>query len=73
MDVQSSNRCHEHDLNVGLAEAFGRLKAKEAIPFLIKNITLKRGALDDTPNLVEGSRGDREATARRGRAHTDRA
>ena len=41
---------NEHDLNVGLAEAFGRLKAKEAIPFLIKNITLKRGALDDTPN-----------------------
>lgn len=41
---------NEHDLNVGLADAFGRLKTKEAIPFLIKNISMKRGALDDTPN-----------------------
>jgi len=35
-------RVDEHELYVGLADAFGRLKTKEAIPFLIKNITLAR-------------------------------
>jgi hypothetical protein len=30
----------EHDLQFGMAEAFGRLRIKEAIPFLIRNISL---------------------------------
>jgi hypothetical protein len=30
----------EHQLTVGMAEAFGRLRSKEAIPFLIENLTL---------------------------------
>ena len=35
-------------LSIGLADAFGQLKTKEAIPFLIKNISLQRGLA--TPN-----------------------
>ena len=36
----------QHGLFVGLANAFAQLKAKEAIPFLIKNISLQRWILD---------------------------
>lgn len=32
----------EHDLQVGLADAFGSLKIREAIPFLLLNINLRR-------------------------------
>jgi hypothetical protein len=32
----------EHDLQVGLADAFGALKIREAIPFLLLNIDLRR-------------------------------
>jgi len=32
----------EHDLRVGLANAFGALKITEAVPFLLRNITLRR-------------------------------
>ena len=32
----------EHDLYVGLADTFGALKATEAIPFLLRNIALRR-------------------------------
>ena len=39
----------EFELYVGLAEAFGKLKTKEAIPFLIKNISLQRGT--PSPNI----------------------
>jgi len=40
-------RVNALSLNIGLADAFGALKAKEAVPFLIKNISLDRtGALD---------------------------
>jgi hypothetical protein len=31
-----------HELNIGMAVAFGQLKTKEAIPFLIRNLTLNR-------------------------------
>jgi hypothetical protein len=34
---------NQYQLFVGLADAFGQLKAKEAIPFLIENISLERG------------------------------
>ncbi len=32
----------QNELYIGLADAFGQLKTKEAIPFLIKNISLQR-------------------------------
>ncbi len=32
----------EHELSIGLADAFGQLKTKEAIPYLIKNIGIER-------------------------------
>ena len=41
----------EHALFVGLADAFGQLKTKEAIPFLIENISLERGVIT-TPNIL---------------------
>ena len=31
---------NEYELDIGLADVFGQLKAREAIPFLIKNINL---------------------------------
>jgi hypothetical protein len=34
---------NKYALDVGLAETFGRLRTKEAIPFLISNITLQFG------------------------------
>ena len=34
-------------LNIGLAEAFGKLRAREAIPFLVRNITLDVTGLSD--------------------------
>src|ERR1700722_2581682 len=30
------------ELSIGLADAFGQLRTKEAIPFLIKNISIQR-------------------------------
>lgn len=41
---------NQHALFVGLADAFGQLKAKEAIPFLIKNIGLDRELIRE-PNI----------------------
>jgi hypothetical protein len=32
----------QYELRIGLADAFGRLKVREAIPFLIRNINLQR-------------------------------
>jgi hypothetical protein len=40
---------NKSDLYVGLADAFARLRAKAAIPFLIKNISLQRWL--STPNI----------------------
>ena len=37
----------EHELQVGLADAFGALKVTEAIPFLLRHIALRREALVD--------------------------
>jgi hypothetical protein len=37
----------EHDLYVGLADAFGALKVTEAVPFLLRNITLRREVVVD--------------------------
>jgi hypothetical protein len=37
----------EYELRVGLAEAFGRFKTQDAIPFLIKNLTLRRSRYVD--------------------------
>jgi hypothetical protein len=42
-------------LNIGLAQAFGKLRAKEAIPFLIKNITLDVTGLSDNIWMKEDS------------------
>lgn len=48
-------------LEVGLADAFGRLRTRDAIPFLIANITLQRGLFYradiwmKTPQVVEGA------------------
>jgi hypothetical protein len=39
-----------HDLRVGLAVAFGQLKTKKAVPFLIKNINLQMGLIP-RPNI----------------------
>lgn len=36
----------QHELRVGLADAFAALGAKQAIPFLISNITLQRSVPD---------------------------
>jgi hypothetical protein len=36
-----------HDLLVGLADAFGKLKVERAIPFLLKNLTLPRDQFID--------------------------
>jgi len=48
----------ETELDVGLAQAFGQLRTKEAIPFLIKNINLKRFVGNDAwtraPEVIEG-------------------
>lgn len=45
------------ELKIGLAEAFGRMRALEAIPFLVKNISLDRTGLGNTwlksPEAVE--------------------
>ena len=52
------DRC---ELNIGLAEVFGRLRSKEAIPFLIKNIGLRRTCAIDmnpwhqTPDVIEAT------------------
>lgn len=48
----------EYGLNIALAEVFGRLKTKDAIPFLIKNISLERwpaspDTLMKTPEVIE--------------------
>jgi hypothetical protein len=47
----------ESELNVGLADVFGRLRTTEAIPFLIKNIALERVVPGETwtkaPEVVE--------------------
>jgi hypothetical protein len=44
-----------YELNIGLADAFGSLKAKEAIPFLIENISRRRDPhLDLQPWLRGG-------------------
>lgn len=40
---------NEYDLARGLADAFGQLKTKEAIPFLITHLSLERGRFV-TPN-----------------------
>jgi hypothetical protein len=40
----------KHDLYVGLADAFGQLKARAAIPFLIRDISLERPFLG-RPNV----------------------
>lgn len=37
------------ELSIGLADAFGQLKTKEAMPFLIKNISIQRWVA--TPNI----------------------
>jgi len=37
----------EHDLHVGLADAFGALKVTESIPFLLRNLTLRRDSVVD--------------------------
>jgi hypothetical protein len=48
-------------LDIGLAEVFGRLKSKQAIPFLIRNISLRRTCPIDmnpwhqTPDVVEAT------------------
>lgn len=34
---------NEYELSIGLAEAFGRLKTRDAIPFLMTHIKLQRG------------------------------
>jgi hypothetical protein len=48
---------NENELYVGLADAFGRLRAKEAIPFLIKNISIQRwhdvNTWLKTPSVIE--------------------
>jgi hypothetical protein len=48
----------EYGLYIGLAETFGRLKAKESIPFLIKNIAIQRWPASantwmKTPEVIE--------------------
>lgn len=52
------NEYDQYKLNISLAEIFGRLKTKEAIPFLIKNISLERWPRPNiwmkTPEVVEG-------------------
>ena len=49
---------NESELYVGMAEVFGQLKTKAAIPFLIKNISLQRGlpspnTFMKTPQVIE--------------------
>jgi hypothetical protein len=52
------NEYEQYKLEIGLAEVFGRLKTKEAIPFLIKNISLERWPRPNiwikTPEVIEG-------------------
>lgn len=43
------NALERVELNVGIAEVFGRLRTTAAIPFLIKNISLQQ--LPSTPNI----------------------
>jgi HEAT repeat protein len=45
----------EDELHVGLANAFGQLGVKEAIPFLIKNITLRRYRIVDLAPWLKGA------------------
>ncbi len=51
----------EHDLYVGLADAFGALKVTEAVPFLLRNIALRRDIVFDlrpwlkTAKAIEGA------------------
>src|SRR5258708_3931873 len=48
---------NEYELYIGLADAFGHLKTKEAIPFLVMHISLNRFLFTDvwtrTPDEVE--------------------
>lgn len=48
-------RVSKHELYVGLADVFGRLRTKEAIPFLIVNINLQRSRLEIPPWLKVAS------------------
>jgi hypothetical protein len=49
------------ELNIGLAEVFAKLRTQEAVPFLIANISMKRGGNVDfapwlkTPEAIEGT------------------
>jgi len=51
----------EHDLYVGLAYAFGALKVTEAIPFLLRRISIRTDELIDlrpwlkTPDVIQSS------------------
>lgn len=47
--VRPPDQVDRRGLYIGLADAFGGLRAKDAIPFLIKNIDLKRRAYEITP------------------------
>jgi hypothetical protein len=46
-----------YELNIGLADVFGKLRTKEAIPFLVKNITIDRTRAVNTwmktPEVIE--------------------
>ncbi len=59
----------EHGIYVGLADVFGQLKTEEAIPFLIKNISLDRDDLPAPNIMVENGAGGRGAYARHSRPH----
>jgi hypothetical protein len=39
---KTPSQVDENELYIGMADAFGELKSREAIPFLIKNISLSR-------------------------------
>jgi hypothetical protein len=47
-----------YELKIGLADAFGALRLREAVPFLVKNISIDRSGLGNTwlksPEAVEG-------------------
>jgi hypothetical protein len=49
---------NQHGLRIGLADLFGRMRAEEAIPFLVANITLQRyGDMNTwtrTDQVIEG-------------------
>lgn len=52
------DQINEYGLSIGLADAFGKLRTREAIPFLIKNISLDRTQAVNTwikaPKTIEG-------------------